>query len=569
MKTLIAVIMLVIALVGCGGGADSSVAGSGGGTSPASPAAAASTLMPTVWLADGTPTTSCALEPLCSGVLPVAGKRNDYRITRNLDLFILTDASGNSQVLSPFIHALRFQDAMVSLQTNDIAAQAYRLYQAAFNRKPDLPGLGFWIDLMSHGMSLLDVANAFYHSPEFISIYGANPSNAAFVNALYRNALQRPAEPAGFNYWVGLLDGRVLTPAAVLVQFSESLENQARVLNDIQFGITYIPPSMIPPPPGTFLAKVSIARPEGWPISGVVHLEVKGSAMSNVELLPATGYAPRYGVFAVSPDGTVASLDFDTRFLPNGPIALRISAFSRPPGDPAAIEIIAMPTRTWTIQNTPDPAPAVFQASLANAPQDGAILSGVVRMEVRGNAMENVELLPASGYTPRLGVFQVSPDKTYAWLDFNTANLPDGLLTARISAFNVPGGAPNAIESVVMPARTWQLRNGTGGTGPGIGFSAVVTAAPQDNAPVRGIVRLEVRGTGMENVELLPAGSYAPRLGVFNISADKTYAWMDFNAAALPSGPIDVRISAFNRPAGQPGATEIVAMPSRRWLLNQ
>ncbi len=100
-----------------------------------------------------------------------------------------------------------------------------------------------------------------------------------------------------------------------------------------------------------------------------------------------------------------------------------------------------------------------FIATVTIAPADGATLSGTVTLEVRGSSLENVELLPPSGYSPRLGVFTISADKTSARLDFDSRTLPNGTLLARISAFNRPSGSTDASEIVAMPAHTWLLRN--------------------------------------------------------------------------------------------------------------
>jgi hypothetical protein len=207
-------------------------------------------------------------------------------------------------------------------------------------------------------------------------------------------------------------------------------------------------------------------------------------------------------------------------------------------------------------------APAPFFAYVDTAPADGAVLKGVVRLTVTGNQMVNVELLPASGYTPRFGVFTVSEDKARAWLDLDTTTLPDGPLNVRISAFDVPAGQAGAREAVAMQPRTWNISNTAA---PPAAFSAAVFSAPEAGAVVSGVTRLEVHGSGMVNVELLPASGYLPRYGVFNVSADKTVAWLDLDTAALPEGVFQARISAFNVAAGQPNAQEIVAMPARQW----
>jgi hypothetical protein len=96
-------------------------------------------------------------------------------------------------------------------------------------------------------------------------------------------------------------------------------------------------------------------------------------------------------------------------------------------------------------------------------------------------------------------------------------------------------------------------------------FSAAVTRAPANNAIVIGRVLLEVRGVGLENVELLPGSGATPIYATFVISEDKTSATADIDIRSLPDGPLVVRISAFDAPAGTNNAREIVAMAPRTW----
>lgn len=98
-------------------------------------------------------------------------------------------------------------------------------------------------------------------------------------------------------------------------------------------------------------------------------------------------------------------------------------------------------------------------------------------------------------------------------------------------------------------------------------IAAAVSTAPADGATLANTARLEIRGTSIENAELLPPDGYAPRLGLFTVSADRTMAWLDIDTRTLPNGTLLARISAFDRPAGSAGATEVIAMPTRRWLL--
>jgi hypothetical protein len=311
-----------------------------------------------------------------------------------------------------------------------------------------------------------------------------------------------------------------------------------------------------------FFAFVSMAPASGATLSGLVRLEVSGNEMANVELLPASGYTPRLGVFNLSGDKTRAWMDLDTTALPNGPLNVRISAFNVAAGQPGATEVIAMPPRTWNISNAAS-SPATFAAALTSAPADGAAVSGITRLEIHGSGITNAELLPGSGYAPRFGVFNVSADKTMAWLDFDSRSLPDGVREVRISAFNVTDGQPNAREIVVMPARHWDFRNGSAASP--APFTASATMAPVHGDIVSGLTRLEVRGSEIQNVELLPASGYLPRLGAFTVSGDRKFAWLDFDTATLPNGVLNARISAFNVAAGQPNAKEIIAMPARQW----
>jgi hypothetical protein len=301
-----------------------------------------------------------------------------------------------------------------------------------------------------------------------------------------------------------------------------------------------------------------MAPTDGAAISGITRLEVAGEGLANVELLPPNGYAPKVGIFNISEDKTRAWLDLDTTTIPNGSLSVRISAFNVPAGQPGA-EIIAMPARTWTVVNSAAPPPTAFTAALTSAPAEDAVLTGITRLEVRGSGIANVELLPASGYAPRLAVFNVSTDRTFASLDFDSRSLPDGVRDVRISAFNVTQGQPGAVEIVAMPARRWQFSNG-------LSFNASVTIAPINGEFVTGVTHLEVRGSGMRNVELLPATGFTPKFGTFQVSADGTFASLDFDTGTLGLGPANFRISAFNTPPGQPGAVEIIAMPTRQWI---
>ncbi len=138
------------------------------------------------------------------------------------------------------VERLLFSDTAVALDVAGAGGQAYRLYQAAFNRAPDKAGLGFWIAQLDKGIGLHDVAQAFIGSQEYTAKYGAATSNAAFVTTLYQNVLHRAGDTGGVTFWNDMLDKGV-SRAGVLAAFSESPENQAAVLQVIGNGFEYTP----------------------------------------------------------------------------------------------------------------------------------------------------------------------------------------------------------------------------------------------------------------------------------------------------------------------------------------
>jgi hypothetical protein len=170
------------------------------------------------------------------------GLESNYTITKTATGFTIKDKTGldgTDQLAN--VQRLQFADDAVAFDVSGGGGQAYRLYQAAFNRAPDKVGLGFWMLALDNGVSLLDVANGFVESEEFKTLYGDNPTNADIVNKFYANVLHRAPDQEGANYWTNQLDQHVLTKAGVLLGFSESVENQAALVGVLQNGFEYTP----------------------------------------------------------------------------------------------------------------------------------------------------------------------------------------------------------------------------------------------------------------------------------------------------------------------------------------
>jgi Ca2+-binding RTX toxin-like protein len=137
------------------------------------------------------------------------------------------------------VERLIFSDRMYALDVDGNAGGVYRLYQAAFDRKPDDGGLSYWIRQADAGASLKDIAQAFTSSNEFVQMYSSAPDNAGLVMRFYQNVLDRTPDAAGLSFWVDLLDRKALTVSEVLANFSESAENVAAVGQIIGQGFSY------------------------------------------------------------------------------------------------------------------------------------------------------------------------------------------------------------------------------------------------------------------------------------------------------------------------------------------
>jgi hypothetical protein len=116
----------------------------------------------------------------------------------------------------------------------------YRLYAAAFDRKPDLDGLGFWIGAMDAGQPLYDVGIEFTKSSEFIDMYGATHTSEGFLTKVYQHILHRAPDAEGYAFWLDALH-QGLSEGRLLAEFGQSPENQAQVIGQIQDGIVYLP----------------------------------------------------------------------------------------------------------------------------------------------------------------------------------------------------------------------------------------------------------------------------------------------------------------------------------------
>lgn len=152
-----------------------------------------------------------------------SGTRSHYTVTKTPTGYLVTDNSGSdgTDTLSN-IGQLKFSDMTANLTMQAKAAAAPQadvqrlteLYVAFFNRVPDADGLAYWIDQMSGGQSVPQIAESFYNAGVQYSTltgFSATMSNQDFINVVYKNVLGRTAgaDQGGLDYWNGeLTSGR-------------------------------------------------------------------------------------------------------------------------------------------------------------------------------------------------------------------------------------------------------------------------------------------------------------------------------------------------------------------------
>jgi hypothetical protein len=171
----------------------------------------------------------------------------DLEVNRNFtvsvddDGLVIEDTDSRESMILKDIEGLEFADQSLKYDAtpDEAPQQVFRLYEAAFNRQPDLEGLGFWIGKTDQ-MELQEMASRFIDSSEFKDLYGDSPTNSEFLTEVYMNVLDRNPDGDGFQWWLNEMnrtDGR--SKENVMVGFSESSENKQNTEEIISLGILY------------------------------------------------------------------------------------------------------------------------------------------------------------------------------------------------------------------------------------------------------------------------------------------------------------------------------------------
>ena len=176
--------------------------------------------------------------------LNLAGSRNNLQIEKfGPHQVVVTDATGNAIEYTD-IGRIDFDDGSLLFDIDSAnLGFTYRIYAAAYGRTPDEDGLRFWVDTMdfleSFGTEADNfdfLAREFLTAPEFLSLYGIDPSDMDYVDAMYQNVLGRLPDQEGYDFWVGAMENG-LDRADILIYFAESPENREQTAPDLNDGI--------------------------------------------------------------------------------------------------------------------------------------------------------------------------------------------------------------------------------------------------------------------------------------------------------------------------------------------
>jgi hypothetical protein len=170
----------------------------------------------------------------------LAAARSGITLEHTATGFNVAVAGGGPSAQLTNVERIALSGTTIALDIDGNGGQAYRLYQAAFDRTPDAAGLGFWIDALDKSSSLADVARQFTVSDEYRQAYSGATSNHDILVKFYENILHRAPDQGGLDFWMGVLD-RGAGVAVVLAEISESPENKAGLADVIGNGFAYTP----------------------------------------------------------------------------------------------------------------------------------------------------------------------------------------------------------------------------------------------------------------------------------------------------------------------------------------
>jgi len=123
------------------------------------------------------------------------------------------------------------QQFLDSAEFTALSEPIARLYYAILDRAPDTEGMSFWMQAYRNGKTLEEITEAFLNLPEYLEGQGER-TDLEFIEALYRDVLDREPDGLGAQFWVmQLAQGE--SRANVILGFAQSpefIESNASVI---------------------------------------------------------------------------------------------------------------------------------------------------------------------------------------------------------------------------------------------------------------------------------------------------------------------------------------------------
>lgn len=109
--------------------------------------------------------------------------------------------------------------------TVEMREQVSQLYVALFGRAPDGEGLGYWVNQLANGQSVVQVANTMYATQPARAYYPDYATNEEIIASFYKNVLGREGDAEGLAYWTAKLNAPGASKGTVIAEMINVVAN--------------------------------------------------------------------------------------------------------------------------------------------------------------------------------------------------------------------------------------------------------------------------------------------------------------------------------------------------------
>lgn len=150
-------------------------------------------------------------------IVSLRGTAADYTVAASNGHAVITDVATAKVTDITKIQYVQLDSGQALVFANDSTEAAISLlYSATFGRDSDAEGLQFYFESAKAGISLLQIADFFTKSPEYLAL-GAR-TDSQFVTELYHNTFDRAPDADGLIFWENVLS-HGMSRAEVIASF--------------------------------------------------------------------------------------------------------------------------------------------------------------------------------------------------------------------------------------------------------------------------------------------------------------------------------------------------------------